>query len=320
VDLTTGFVIGNGAPQSSHPYQTNSYAPLADRFVVFGGAAWNSGGPLIDANGRTGAWWWDPAKADPNKVGGQDSTGWDPTDLGNYAWQMRPYFPWVGQPIYEGPIFVNGTSAYRAENGQDVIYVTMDQNASGWPSLYRYQLGTPTTPDVFQRVGAASGMSVMYGGAADIDTRNALFVRTAFASPPNSPGDLAVWRLANNNPLNPALNGDFGVQLVEDNGTPLNMNMASAIAYDSLNEQFVIWDSRDRGTVWITRATFNPDGSIAPVWIVRRTPSTTAAQPMGVHNGGVLGKWKYAAELRAFIAMDATLQTGDVWLYKPPTR
>jgi hypothetical protein len=321
VNLNTALVEGNGAPQSSHTYQTNSYAPLVDRFVVFGGAAWPTGGPLFDANGRTGAWWWDPNKGNPDLVGGQDGTGWDPSRPGSYAWQMRPHFPWVGMPIYEGPTFVYGTSAYRQENGQDVIYLTMDSNASGWPNLYRYQLGTPTTPDLFQRVGAPSGKSIMSSGAADIDTRNGLFVRTALAAlgGPGA-GDLAVWRLANNNASNPASNVDFSVQLVEQDGTPANLNTRSSIAYDSLNDQFVIWDSLDQGMVWVTQVTFNPDGSIAPVWVVRRAPSTTTAQPLGVHGGGVLGKWKYVAELKAFIALDATFQTGDVWLYKPPVR
>jgi hypothetical protein len=110
------------------------------------------------------------------------------------------------------------------------------------------------------------------------------------------------------------------VQLFEENGTPVDLTTASSIAYDSVNDQFVIWDSRDRGTVWITRASFNADGSIAPTWIVKRSPSTTAAQPLGNHDNGVLGKWKYAPELKAFVALDSRPDTGDVWLYKPPTR
>jgi hypothetical protein len=323
VDLSSQLVEGNGAPQSAHTYQTNIYAPLMDRFVVFGGAIWSNGGSLFDAGGRTGPWWWDPSKADPVKVGGQSYTGWDPNRLGSNAWQSRPYVPWLGLANQEGPSFIHGTSAHRVEDGKDVIYLTMDQNGSGWPNLYRYQLGTPGTPDLFQRVGTPSGFSIMQSGAAAIDSRNGLFVRTARAlnsGPFPSPGDLAVWRLANNNAANPEVNVDAAVQLLEGNGAPVDMNFASSIAYDVVNDQFVIWDSRDRGTVWITQSTFNSDGSVAPVWTVRRVPSTTSAQPLGNHHDGVLGKWKYMPEIGAFIALDSPSTSGDVWLYKPPAR
>jgi hypothetical protein len=318
VDLSTSYVVGNGAPQSAHTYQTSSYAPLADRFVVFGGAGWNSGGPLVDVNGRTGPWWWDPSKAASTLVGGQDGTGWDPARLGSNAWQMRTDFPWFGLPIGVGPNFVNGTSAYREENGRDVLYVTMDSNASGWPSLYRYQLGTPTTPDLFQQVGVPSGGAVMYAGSATIDSRNGLFVRTATAG--GALGDIAVWRLANNNPTSPWANVDSAVQFLDESGMPIDVAIGSSIAYDSVNDQFVIWDSLERGSVWITHAAFNADGSIASFWTVRRAASTTTAQPLGNHFNGVLGKWKYAPDLRAFVALDSRPDSGDVWLYKPPTR
>ena len=314
VDLSTSLVIGNGAPQSSHTYQTNSYVPLLDRFVVFGGAAWNSGGPLVNANGRTGPWWWDPDKAGANKVGGQAGTGWDPSSLGTDSWQVRSD-PWLGQA---GPSFVDGTSAYRTENGNDVLYVTMDSNASGWPGLYRYQLGTSNTPDIFQNVGTASEGAVMYAGTAAIDTQHGLYVRTALGTGP--PGDLAVWRLSDNNPANPGANRDIAVQLFDVNGTPVNFAGGASIAYDSINSQFVIWDGLDRGTVWLTIASFNLDGSLAPFWTVKRAPSTTLAQPVGSHVNSVLGKWKYAPELRAFVALDSPAASGDVWLYKPPTR
>ena len=314
VDLSTSLVIGNGAPQSSHTYQTNSYVPLLDRFVVFGGAAWNSGGPLVNANGRTGPWWWDPDKAGANKVGGQAGTGWDPSSLGTDSWQVRSD-PWLGQA---GPSFVNGTSAYRTENGNDVLYVTMDSNASGWPGLHRYQLGTSNTPDIFQNVGTASEGAVMYAGTAAIDTQHGLYVRTALGTGP--PGDLAVWRLSDNNPANPGANRDIAVQLFDVNGTPVNFAGGASIAYDSINGQFVIWDGLDRGTVWLTIASFNLDGSLAPFWTVKRAPSTTLAQPVGSHVNSVLGKWKYAPELRAFVALDSPAASGDVWLYKPPTR
>ena len=158
----------------------------------------------------------------------------------------------------------------------------------------------------------------MYGGAAAIDTQHGLYVRTAQGTGP--PGDLAVWRLSNSSSANPEVTRDFAVQLLDVNGTPVNVAEGASIAYDSMNDQFVIWDSLDRGTVWITNASFNLDGSIAQFWTVKRMLSTTVMQPMGNHLRTVLGKWKYAPELRAFVALDSPAESGDVWLYKPPSR
>jgi hypothetical protein len=39
----TSWIVGNGAPQSSHTYDNSLYLPISQRFVTFGGAAWNSG-------------------------------------------------------------------------------------------------------------------------------------------------------------------------------------------------------------------------------------------------------------------------------------
>ena len=60
----------------------------------------------------------------------------------------------------------------------------------------------------------------MYAGTAAIDTQHGLYVRTALGTGP--PGDLAVWRLSDNNPANPGANRDIAVQLFDVNGTPVN--------------------------------------------------------------------------------------------------
>lgn len=236
VDLSSHLVIGNGAPQSAHTYQTNSYVPINDRFIAFGGGGWNSGGNLSDVNGRTGPWWWDPSKADAGKVGGADGTGWDPSRPGSSSWQARPYDPWVGLPRMEGRGYAYGTTAYRAENGKDVIYLTMDQNASGFPALMRYELGDVTTPDTWQQVGVTQN-SYLQSGAAMIDSRRGLFVRTSMPNGPAYQSDLAIWNLANNNAANPTINTDTRVQFVDSEGRGVDLNFASSIAYDVGNDQ-----------------------------------------------------------------------------------
>lgn len=315
VDLSTFLVNGAAAPQSTHTYATNSYAPLTDRFVLFGGAGWNTGGNLFDANGRTGEWWWDPSLADPNKVGGQTGTGWNPAREGANSWQMRPYDPWSRwQPGNSGPNFINGTSVYREENGKDVFYVTTDQ-ASGWPQLYRYELGTPTTPDVWQRVGLAF-YTTMWEGSAAIDSLRGLMVRTGAVLSGRPEYDLAVWNLANNNVANPGANRDFPVTLVTPSGGDFDFDLGAGIDYDEVNDQFVIWDSNHAGAVWVTRPQFGANGAMLSTWTVYPLSSTTSAQPTTPHLRSVLGKWEYVEELDAFVTLEQTSDTA-VWFYKP---
>jgi hypothetical protein len=54
-------------------------------------------------------------------------------------------------------------------------------------------------------------------------------------------------------------------------------------------------------------------------WFVEARASTTAAQPDGGFVTGVLGKWQYIPEPRAFLAVDQIQANGDagVWLRKP---
>lgn len=313
VDTSTFLVNGAAAPQSSHTYATNIYAPLTDRLVVFGGAGWNTGGHLFDANGRTGPWWWNPALADPNRVGGQDGTGWDPTRPGGNSWQMRPYDPWARwQPGNAGPGYINGASAYREENGKDVFYVFTDI-ASGWPQLYRYELGTPTTPDTWQRVGLAFN-TTMWEGSSAIDTSRGLLVRTGASLPGRPEYDLAVWNLANNNVGNPGANRDKGIEIVTPTGADYDFELGAGIEYDVANDQFVVYDSNHLGEVWVTRPQYDAQGNMLDRWTIYPMSSATSAQPTASHLRGVLGKWEYVEELGAFITLSTD---ANVWLYKP---
>lgn len=54
-------------------------------------------------------------------------------------------------------------------------------------------------------------------------------------------------------------------------------------------------------------------------WAIEARASTTAAQPDGGFVTGVLGKWQYIPELRAFLAVDQIQANGyaGVWFRKP---
>lgn len=309
---TNNYVVDNAAPQSAHTYDNNLYLPINDMFLTFGGAAFQSGGNFAVSDGsRAGPWLWDPNKADPNKVGGTTGSGYDPNSIGGNMWTNRQGL-WSGS---EGPSYVNGTTAYRTENGKDVVYVTADSNASGFPSLYRYTLGDVKNgeADKWERIGVAWN-SAGYTGAGTIDTKHNLYVRTALQS------SLMVWDLAKADPLNPNNNRDIGISLVLEDGTPFIMNGSYGVEYDQKNDRILLWDGADAGTVWSITLGFDANGNLLKTWVVKKLPSTTPSQPDGNFVTGVLGKWDYISELGAFIALNE-FSTADmdaeVWLYKP---
>ncbi len=315
----TMLVVDDAAPQSSHTYNGNVYLPHNQMFMTLGGAAFNAGFGFqtTDVNGQlqaAGPWMWDPAKADPNKVGGTNGSGYDPTGLGSNSWTNRQ-----GQWSGNAPAnFAQNSTAYRSENGKDVVYMTVP-NQSNYSTLFRYAVGDIRSggQDQWQRIGetinAPSAMTV-----AAIDSRHGLYVHTASIG--SLPFDLGVWDLSRSNPADPSANLDTGVALFNEDGTPFTMTVNFGMAYDEASGKLLLWDGTERGKVWSTEAAFAADGSISPNWVVKALASTTSAQPGGNFLNGVNGKFKYVAELGAFIALNefdaATLDAG-VWLYKP---
>lgn len=331
----TYFTVDNASPQSAHTYDNNVFLPINDRFLTFGGASFNDGYPfLVKGPGGgpviAGPWLWDPNKADPNKVGGLDGSGYIESIAGGRMWSnQRGNWTGGGDGADRGTDHVNGSTAYRAEGGKDVVYVTADSYSSGLPSLYRYQLGAVAVgqPGVFQQVAVSYNRPVGTH-AAVIDTQRNLHVQTA------SPG-LSVWDLS----VLPNVGGatvdcvftfaqrsdrclfDRPISLADPSGSTFPVSIEHGIAYDSSTGKIYLWDSRNQGTVWETQAQYLPDGTLSSTWIVIPRVSTTTAQPQVGHERGVLGKFHYVAELGAIIAMegwDAGRQDATVWLYKPP--
>lgn len=315
----TYFTVDNAAPQSAHTYDNNIYLPVNDMFVTFGGAAFNSGSGFV-VKGTDGApvpagpWMWDPQKADPNKVGGTDGSGYLPSSTGGMMWSNQ-YGKWVGDP---GSSYLEGTTAYRQENGRDVIYVT-GAGGGGWPSLFRYEVGNVRNGEIgsFEKVAVAWN-APSFQSASTIDSTNGLFIRTT--SVPGFQSGFGVWDLAKSNMANPDANRDIAIKLVSEDGSAFVMNVDFGIDFDSKNGKILMWDGRDAGTTWETEATYDNAGNLLTTWTVHKRISMTASQPDGSFQTGVLGKWHYVADLNAFVALDEySSVTADaaVWLYKP---
>ena len=323
-----GFIVDSAAPQSAHTYDNNNYLPVNNMFLTFGGAAAPSGGVFQKTDGvtvsRAGPFLWDPNKADPNKVGGTTGSGWNATDVaqGGNMWIDRQG-DWTGT---EAPAYVNGTTAYRTENGKDVIYLTADSHSSGFPGLYRYTLGDVRNggKDSWEKIGVTFN-SVGYQGAATIDTTHNLYIRTANHAGPYT-ADLAIWNLDNSNVTNPNRNVDIGINLVNSDGSDFVMSGLQGIGYDPVNNTIVLWDGSDGGgTVWEASVLTDADGKIGSntTWTVYEIQSSTSSHPHGDFATGVLGKWHYDPTLGAFIALDQIARVDGgawdaaVWLYKP---
>lgn len=321
VDPRTWLVVDNAAPQASHTYDGNQYLPVNDYFLTLGDAVYNTGQGFqkLDANGqlvKAGPWLWDPNRADANKVGGTTGSGYDARTAGGNMWVDRQG-QWTGSDGAPSALYTNNTSAYRTENGRDVVYLTKQSGSSGWPDLYRYTLGDVRNGglDKWEKVGVSwnvpSGEST-----ATIDDRNNLYVQTTFSHGGASRFELHVWDLDTAG----AGNKDIGVQLVDANGQEVRLQQAAGIGYSDADGGLWLWDGVNGGKVWRTEAAMNPDGTVATTWIAQAFDvAAGAAQPTGSFKNGVFGKWQYASELGAFIALDeysATTNDAGVWFYK----
>ena len=323
-----GFIVDSAAPQSAHTYDNNVYLPVNNMFLTLGGGPAPQGGNFLKTDGttvsRAGPYLWDPTKADPNKVGGTTGSGWNTTHIaqGGNMWIDRQG-NWTGT---EAPVYTNGTTAYRTENGKDVVYLTADTNASGFPSLYRYTLGDVRNggQDSWEKLGVMMN-TVGYQGVATLDTTHNFYIRTATPIGPYS-SDLAIWDLDTTDPATAWHNSAIGINLVKADGSDFVMTGLYGMDYDPASNSIVLWDGRDGGgTVWAANVLTDANGNIGThtTWMVHEIESTTADHPHGNYETGVLGKWKYDPTLDAFIALDNVAKTVDgkwdaaVWLYKP---
>ena len=317
-------VIDSKAPQASHTYESNLYLPVSGKFITFGAVAYNDAKNFKarDENGNivlAGPWLWDPAKADPNKVGGSTGSGWNPGTLGGEMWTNRAgKSDWLGPnaPANFDFNFINNTTAYRTENGRDAVYITAN-GGGGWPNLFRYTVGDLDNGgrDTWELVGASSFTAYTFQSSGTIDDANNLYVQTT--TPSNNGFDLHVWDITRSG----AGNRDKGIRLVKANGDDFAINLKHGIDYSSIDGSLYIWGG-DQGQVFRTQATYNQDGSLATTWIVEALGDVSASEPVGAHLYGVMGKWQYVDELGAFVALEemngnpALPGDAGLWFYK----
>ena len=285
-------------PISSHAYDNLEFLELADRMVNFGGAAAHTGGPFVESDGwtRTGPYFWDPSKADPNKVGGLTGShvnpGTYPNIVGGEMWENRDIFS--GQhPLRE---MVNGTTDYVRVGDTDVVFVNDTSQ-----HLFKYTIHDVNDPtqDTYQLVGDSYD-TYTGGGAGAYDPVHNLYVRTSRYA-------FSYWDLDKAGPTNRNV-----LFMPSDPTGQFVLNEDWGMEFDPVRERFVLW--KGAAPVWYLEPVEQSTGF---TWNLEQAPLTGSSFP-SVPSGfrGVLGKWDYVASHDIFLGVSNHL-TGDVWAYKP---
>lgn len=288
-----------------------------------GGNAWPGYGRQYlreDGVTRTGPYFFDPAKADPNKVGGSTGTQFNPSIntgiIGGNMWENRNSVQ-VGSTVV-GPISnYAGVTAVTQIGGKDVVYVG-EQPTGGQGRLFRYTVNSLTPGgDSWQVVGSAPAQSYSGPGAGALDTKRNAMVRTSGTNVTEydrvndkivtkTKMSLMYWNLNTPGTTNPLI---YVTDLV---GDPITITQNHGIDYSPELDAFVLWDgSKDLYLVY-PPAQLGREG-----WSVRKiTPSGDGPSTAGILNNGVFGKWNYMADSQAFMGVIDPVN-GDIWVYRP---
>ena len=307
----------DAGPPSSHTYDNSLFLPIIDRFIVFGGAAFNTGGPYNRMNPdgvtyrNTGPYLFDPSKADPNKVGGTTGShvkrvAPHPEIVGGNMWTNRDYraYTFTGSTLIPNS-HINGVTAYAQENGKDVVYFGARPGQGTDQHLFKYTISslTDVTQDKLEKVGRFwNGPSDQ--GAGTYDPTRKLFVRTGPATQP-----ITYWDLNNASPSN----NDVVTVPVDASGTfDFNQMRMTGIDYDPTTDQYLIWYGGP--DVW--RLT-PPTPVTSTGWKLDKVSKTSSAAPtIDADSRGILGKWKFIPNLNAFLGLQDFVN-GNIWLFKP---
>lgn len=297
------------APASAHTYDNSVFLPIVDRFLTLGGAAFNGGSSyrLENEPGRTGPYFFDPNRADPMKVGGTTGShvrrgGSHPEIVGGRMWSNRDAFR-NGRLQMDGN-FVNGCTAYAEENGKDVVYVRQIR------TVFRYTVHDVHDPrkDTWEPVGRfwdGPGSKAVCA----YDPVRRLFVRTGSQAVP-----FVFWDLNTPGPDNRDRNvvsvdpsGRFERQLARGEITIRDCGLD----FDRPRARFALWCGG--GRVWMLTPPSTPS---TEGWVLTAQRTPAGAVPSTEVGTGILGKWKYAPNLDAFVALQGNT-AGNVWIYKP---
>jgi len=254
----------------------------------------------------TGPYFWDPAKADPNKVSGltgsQVNPSAFPSVVGGRMWQNR------NRPMSSSLGLLRGTSAYVDFQGIDVVYVT---DESG--NLRRYTVrDLDPAHDTWQLVGQRPISGATGWGSAAIDPTNNMYLMTLTRT------SFAYWDL--DRPGLASSNRALQVFPIVEAGTTPPDFRNFGVQFDPVLSAFLLWNGSD--SIW--RLTppddldANNDGilDVAKGWTLDEIDVLGIGPHIPERYTGVYGKWVYMDKYNAFLGV-IDPYAGDVFLYKP---
>lgn len=310
----------DNAPVAAHTYDNSVFLPILDRFLTFGGAAYNNGDAYLRENGAggsryTGPYLWDPSKGDPNRVGGTTGSHVKreapyPDVVGGQMWQNRDIPLNLASTPSLPSSHVSGCTGYAQEGGKDVVYVAARTGGGVGNHLFRYVVSNINTPstDTWTKVGS-------YWDAPQSETVCAFDpVQKVLVHLGNKARPFLYWNL---NTPSASGNYDTALSFTEVSGdlmTRLNAGLDlrnCGFDLDPVRRNYVLWCG---GTdVW----TLKPPATVGTTgWILQKQTVPAGSAPSTALGTGILGKWKYIPNLDAFMGLQDG-NSGNVWIYKP---
>lgn len=318
-------------PISAHTYDNQSYLPNLDRFLTWGGAQAGDGGSWAVLDPDTGAtvrliagYYLDPSRFGQGRVGGRTGSNahrgvYAGVDLpGAYAWTPIDYEAEqpVGWELVEGRGRINGVGDVVDDNGVDVVLQTFNSGTSR--ALRRIRMPS-LDPAAHTIIGCGSGGAIgsAFGAGCYVPTHGA-FVLTG-----KDDELLYFWRdvMTETNAIAPSYTvlqagltgtGASEVSRMRLNGTG---NFNPGMDWDKAREKLVCWKTGGL-VLGITPPAGSPMATTDWSVEVLADPLTGDMPDLITQDKGVLGKWKYAADLDVFIALQDTA-LGNVWAWRP---
>ncbi|MCU0962627.1 MAG: hypothetical protein MUF48_21230 [Pirellulaceae bacterium] len=295
------------APAPGEVWDNLVFLPRVDRLAVMGGNAYPGESLQYfreDGVTRTGPYFFDPDKADPNKVGG--TTGSQvrpdlfPTVVGGEMWENRQSIQTSAGLV--GPISQSGgVTAYAEIDGKDVVFVG-ERGASRQGRLFSYTVNSLTPGDDTWALVGVMGQATFDGaGAGAYDPKRNAFVRVSSSA-------LMYWDLEASGPTNmvryftPTVLGESAFSV---KGGRFGLD------YDTTLDVFYMW--RGGSDVWVLDP---PDTLQQQGWTVTQVlPTGSGPRIPDRWQAGVYGRWNYLPDLGVFLGLEA--KTNDVWIFKP---
>ncbi|MES2946963.1 MAG: Ig-like domain-containing protein [Pseudomonadota bacterium] len=324
LDAGSNFTAIDGpdaAPAAAHTYDNNIYLPVVDRFLVFGGAAYNNGGAFRRAttgsqSRNTGPYLWNPAKADPNKVGGSTGSHVKRVSphseiVGGQMWQNRDHARTLAGNTSLPATHVEGCTAHATEGGQDVVYAGARLGFGTATQLFRYVVRDVNNPamDSWTQIGgywdAPQGQTV-----CSYDPVQKLFVKLGNASTPFTYWDTAASGGNSNYEKTITFTESSGVFRARLASGAIDIRYCG-LDFDPQRRQYALWCGGAEVWMLTPPTTAGPTG-----WTLKKQTVGAGATPTTDTGTGILGKWKYIPNLDAFMALQDSV-AGNIWIYKP---